>query len=193
MELTRVFAGQEVRIDGGDVDVTALAYDSRRVGPGSLFAAIPGAKSDGHAFIDTAVKQGAVAVLCEREVDVKGATRVIAKDSRVLLPDPNNSRDSKRMEPIPQTVLSKKFAADIGTIAEQRQMGVTHIAVSESDYGTFSRRGVRPKKDDAADFERRRAFYTTLLRNNTPLFQRDRGTVLYLHPGIRLYAMPPAE
>jgi UDP-N-acetylmuramoyl-L-alanyl-D-glutamate--2,6-diaminopimelate ligase len=85
VELTRVFAGQDVRIDGRDVDVTALAYDSRRVGPGSLFAAIPGAKSDGHAFIEQAVKQGAVAILCERDVDTKGATKIIAKDARKAL------------------------------------------------------------------------------------------------------------
>lgn len=48
-----------------DTDITDLTMDSRRAGPGSLFAAIRGTVTDGHAFIETAVGQGAVAVLCE--------------------------------------------------------------------------------------------------------------------------------
>jgi len=48
-----------------DTDITHLTMDSRRAGPGSLFAAIRGTLTDGHAYIETAVSQGAVAVLCE--------------------------------------------------------------------------------------------------------------------------------
>jgi hypothetical protein len=119
------------------------------------------------------------------------ATAVIAKDSRILLPDPNNSRDAARFEPLSQTILAKKFAADVGSIAELRKMGVTHVAVSETDYGRFFLNGVRPRKEETADFERRKAFYTELLRDGDLIFQRERGTVLYLHPGIRLYRLPP--
>lgn len=43
--------------------IGALECDSRRVVPGSLFAALPGAKADGSAFIPQAVARGAVAVL----------------------------------------------------------------------------------------------------------------------------------
>jgi hypothetical protein len=118
---------------------------------------------------------------------------VIAKDSRILLPDPRNSKDAARFEPMPQTILAKKFAADLGSIDELRSRGVTHIAISETDYGGFFRDGVRLKPGEVADFERRKAFYTTLLREGYPLFQRDRGVVLYLHPGIRLYAVPPGD
>lgn len=118
-------------------------------------------------------------------------TAVIAKDSRILLPDPKNSRDATRFEPMPQTILAKKYAADLGNIAELRRMGVTHVAISETDYGGFFLNSVRPQKRDIPEFERRKAFYSELLRNGDLLFQRDRGTVLYLHPGIRLYAMPP--
>ncbi len=85
MKLTRLFEGQDVRIDGGDVEVSALAYDSRRVVSGSLFAAIPGAKSDGHDFIPKALASGATSILCERDVDTGSATRVIAADSRRAL------------------------------------------------------------------------------------------------------------
>ncbi|MEP6670827.1 MAG: phospholipid carrier-dependent glycosyltransferase, partial [Chthoniobacter sp.] len=121
------------------------------------------------------------------------ATAVIVKDSRVLLPDPDNSRDATRFEALPQTVIARKYAADLGTIQELRKKGVTHVAISESDYGGFLLSGVRAKKGETADFERRKAFYTELRRDGELLFERERGTVLYLHPGIRLYAMPPAE
>jgi hypothetical protein len=121
------------------------------------------------------------------------ANAVIAKDSRILLPDPNSSRDGTRFEPMEQKIVAKKFAADIGTIEELRKMGVTHVAISETDYGRFFLSGVRPKKNEAEDFERRKIFYAEVLRAGDLLFHRERGTVLYLHPGIRLYAMPPGE
>lgn len=121
------------------------------------------------------------------------ATAIIVKDSRILLPDPNSSRDAARFEPLEQKILAKKFAADVGSIEELRKLGVSHVAISETDYGRFFLNGVRPKKDEVKDFERRKAFYAELLRSGDLLFQRERGTVLYLHPGIRLYAMPPGE
>lgn len=45
------------------VRVSGLSTDSRRVLPGSLFFALPGLRSDGHAFVDEAVGRGAAAVV----------------------------------------------------------------------------------------------------------------------------------
>ncbi|WP_404379366.1 UDP-N-acetylmuramoyl-L-alanyl-D-glutamate--2,6-diaminopimelate ligase [Caenispirillum salinarum] len=45
------------------VTVSGLTADSRAVGPGAVFAALPGAKVDGRDFIAQAVQAGAVAVL----------------------------------------------------------------------------------------------------------------------------------
>lgn len=47
------------------VPVSSIEIDSRKVKPGSVFVAIRGAQSDGHAFISKAVEQGAVAIVCE--------------------------------------------------------------------------------------------------------------------------------
>jgi UDP-N-acetylmuramoyl-L-alanyl-D-glutamate--2,6-diaminopimelate ligase len=44
-------------------DIRGLAADSRHVEPGFLFAALPGAKADGRAFIADAVARGAAVVL----------------------------------------------------------------------------------------------------------------------------------
>jgi hypothetical protein len=118
---------------------------------------------------------------------------IIAKDSRVQLPSSENSRARDHFGSLPQEIRGKKYAADLGTIRELRKSGVTHVAVSESDYGRFFLRGLRPKKDAVTDFERRRVFYKKLLREGKLLFATERGTVLYLHPGLRLYTIPPAE
>ena len=45
------------------VDVRGITADSRAVQPGFMFAALPGVKADGRAFIADAVARGAVAVL----------------------------------------------------------------------------------------------------------------------------------
>jgi UDP-N-acetylmuramoyl-tripeptide--D-alanyl-D-alanine ligase len=47
-----------------------VVIDSRRVGPGDLFAAVAGERADGHDFASAAVAAGAVAVLATRPVPV---------------------------------------------------------------------------------------------------------------------------
>ncbi|GAB3001625.1 UDP-N-acetylmuramoyl-tripeptide--D-alanyl-D-alanine ligase [Mycobacterium bourgelatii] len=47
-----------------------VEFDSRAVGPGGLFLALPGARSDGHDHAPAAVAAGAVAVLAARPVGV---------------------------------------------------------------------------------------------------------------------------
>ncbi len=49
----------------GAVSVVSLSADSRDVVTGSLFVAVRGFASDGHRYIDTAVRNGACAVICE--------------------------------------------------------------------------------------------------------------------------------
>jgi len=48
------------------LEVTGIASDSRKVKPGDLFVAVPGAKADGLAFVPQALAAGAVAVTAER-------------------------------------------------------------------------------------------------------------------------------
>lgn len=47
-----------------------VEFDSRKVTPGGLFLALPGARVDGHDFAEKAVESGAVAVLAARPVGV---------------------------------------------------------------------------------------------------------------------------
>lgn len=52
-----------------DREIRQLADDSRKVQPGALFVAVRGPGTDGHRFVEQAVKRGAVAVLAEEEVE----------------------------------------------------------------------------------------------------------------------------
>jgi len=47
----------------GDAEVRGLTADSRAVEPGYVFAALPGSKTDGRAFIADAVAKGAICIL----------------------------------------------------------------------------------------------------------------------------------
>ncbi|MGN6163832.1 MAG: UDP-N-acetylmuramoyl-L-alanyl-D-glutamate--2,6-diaminopimelate ligase [Flavisolibacter sp.] len=48
-----------------DIDISNIQIDSRKVQKGSLFVAVRGVAVDGHRFIEKAIEQGAVAVVCE--------------------------------------------------------------------------------------------------------------------------------
>jgi UDP-N-acetylmuramoyl-L-alanyl-D-glutamate--2,6-diaminopimelate ligase len=51
------------------VEVSALTADSRKVGPGTLFFAMPGTKADGLSFAAMAAKAGAAAIIADRLPD----------------------------------------------------------------------------------------------------------------------------
>ena len=50
----------------GDLEIAEVAYDSRKVKPGTLFVAIHGEKTDGNEFVGDAVARGAVAIVSEQ-------------------------------------------------------------------------------------------------------------------------------
>lgn len=58
-------AGIRSVVGSTDVEVKDIQVDSRKVKESSLFIAIKGTAADGHQFIDTAIKNGAIAVVCE--------------------------------------------------------------------------------------------------------------------------------
>ncbi len=65
-----------------DVDVSDLQHSAENVRHGSLFFCLVGSKCDGHDFAAIAERNGAVAVVCEREVDVR-CPQVLVPDTRV--------------------------------------------------------------------------------------------------------------
>jgi UDP-N-acetylmuramoyl-L-alanyl-D-glutamate--2,6-diaminopimelate ligase len=79
MELRALLAEIDAPSVVGDADreVRGLAYDSRAVEPGFLFAALRGRTHDGHAFVPEAVNRGAVAVLVDRGVAAPGGVAIV--------------------------------------------------------------------------------------------------------------------
>jgi UDP-N-acetylmuramoyl-L-alanyl-D-glutamate--2,6-diaminopimelate ligase len=78
---------------GADATVTGLAIDSRKVGQGTLFAALPGTQVHGARFVAGAIEDGAVAILTDREgaeiaAGMLAGTNValiVAEDARTTL------------------------------------------------------------------------------------------------------------
>jgi len=72
----------------------SVVIDSRKAGPGSLFAALPGEHVDGHDYAAAAIGAGAPAVLASRPVgvpalitpDVPGALAALARAAAAALP-----------------------------------------------------------------------------------------------------------
>jgi UDP-N-acetylmuramoyl-L-alanyl-D-glutamate--2,6-diaminopimelate ligase len=88
LRLAELFADAgEIRIHGDSMmDVTAIKYDSKRIAPGDLFAAIRGENFDGTRFIKEAAERGAGAFLVPEDTSerVEG-TYIYAPDVRKAL------------------------------------------------------------------------------------------------------------
>jgi len=69
-EIADATGGRLHRATGDEVVTGSVEFDSRQIGAGGLFVAVPGARVDGHDFAERAVAAGAVGVLAAREVPV---------------------------------------------------------------------------------------------------------------------------
>jgi len=67
-----------------DPEVTGLCYDSRRLKAGDCFVAIPGTHTDGHRYVETALRDGAVAAVVQRRTG-SGWPQVVVPDTRRAL------------------------------------------------------------------------------------------------------------
>jgi UDP-N-acetylmuramoyl-L-alanyl-D-glutamate--2,6-diaminopimelate ligase len=79
-------AGVTRIVGDASVEVGDLAYDSRRVGPGTLFFCVPGEKVDGHEFAAAAVEAGAAGLVVERELELDVAQVVVADARAAMAP-----------------------------------------------------------------------------------------------------------
>ena len=69
-----------------DEEVSQIDYDSRAVQSGSLFVCIPGAKVDGHSFIDQVIQKGAKVIVIEHPVEYQeGITYLLVDNARKAL------------------------------------------------------------------------------------------------------------
>lgn len=67
-------------------EINKIEYDSKKIEQGDIFVAINGYKEDGNKYIEAAVKNGAVAVVFQGEVEkLEGVTYIKVEDSRIAL------------------------------------------------------------------------------------------------------------
>ena len=74
-------AGMEMP-EAGDANVTGFAIDHRKVAPGTVFGAFPGARVNGEDFIGAAIEAGAVAVVARPTALVQGAVHFADREPR---------------------------------------------------------------------------------------------------------------
>lgn len=85
MKLSALLEGLEARVVAGDpeVEVDAVAYDSRKARGGTLFVCVEGFVTDGHRYVAQAAAQGCAAFLVQKDVEAPpGATVVAVPDTR---------------------------------------------------------------------------------------------------------------
>lgn len=94
MKLKEILVGLEgLKVRGNlDIDITHLDKDSRNIKENGLFVAIKGFDADGHEYVETAISQGATAVILQEGVNLElikkiptEVTVVVAKDTRYAL------------------------------------------------------------------------------------------------------------
>jgi UDP-N-acetylmuramoyl-L-alanyl-D-glutamate--2,6-diaminopimelate ligase len=70
-----------------DIAINKMDFDSRIVGANDIFVAIRGTISDGHDYIEKAIWQGAIAIVCDTfpETLTKGITYIQVKDTNKAL------------------------------------------------------------------------------------------------------------
>jgi UDP-N-acetylmuramoyl-L-alanyl-D-glutamate--2,6-diaminopimelate ligase len=89
-KLMEVFQGANVSLPAGasSLGICQVACDSRKVQAGALFFALHGAKADGNAFIQDAIKRGAIAIASEAPAPAKfpaGVVWIQVRDARKAL------------------------------------------------------------------------------------------------------------
>ncbi|NSW75960.1 MAG: UDP-N-acetylmuramoyl-L-alanyl-D-glutamate--2,6-diaminopimelate ligase [Candidatus Atribacteria bacterium] len=68
----------EAHIDNGALEVEGIAFDSRQVSPGYVFFALCGSNTDGHLYLEEALKNGAVLVVGERREPLQRLSGLIS-------------------------------------------------------------------------------------------------------------------
>ncbi|KGE18113.1 UDP-N-acetylmuramoyl-L-alanyl-D-glutamate--2,6-diaminopimelate ligase [Paenibacillus wynnii] len=82
-ELSSCLAASRLYGDG-DIEISDIQTDSRLIKSGDLFICLPGHTVDGHEYAPQAAAKGAVAIVCERKLDI-ALPQIIVDDSRFAM------------------------------------------------------------------------------------------------------------
>lgn len=69
-----------------DISIESIAYNTKKVNKNTMFVALKGSKFDGHNFIHEAIKNGAICLVVEEDVEIiDGVTIIKVKNTRKAL------------------------------------------------------------------------------------------------------------
>ncbi|SDB39602.1 UDP-N-acetylmuramoyl-L-alanyl-D-glutamate--2,6-diaminopimelate ligase [Bauldia litoralis] len=134
----------DLTIDTGTaaIDITGIASDSRAVGRGFLFAALPGSTTDGARFVDMAIAAGAVAVLAGTGADIPslpGVAVLRADDPRHILALMASRLHPRQPDKL-VAVTGTSGKTSVATFAREIFATAGHEAASLGTIGIASRR-----------------------------------------------------
>lgn len=85
MNLENLIKNLEAKVIGEtNLDILDITYNSKKVKKGSLFVCLCGENSDGHDFAKDAERNGAAAILCEKQVQVNIPQIVVSSTRKAL-------------------------------------------------------------------------------------------------------------
>lgn len=87
MKLIDILKGVNCEIKGDpNIDIGGVCYDSRKAKKKYLFIAIKGFKTDGILYVEEAIKNGAIAIVVDREIkEYPGVTTVLVEDAQAAM------------------------------------------------------------------------------------------------------------
>ncbi|MEO0496812.1 MAG: UDP-N-acetylmuramoyl-L-alanyl-D-glutamate--2,6-diaminopimelate ligase [Pseudomonadota bacterium] len=121
-------------IGDGSMPISGLTADSRKVSKGALFAALPGVKTDGSAYITQAIEAGACAILSTAPLEdaMDGVASVVCDNPRLALAQ----MAARFHAPQPQTIAAVTgTAGKTSVVAFLRQIW-EHAGIPAASLGT---------------------------------------------------------
>lgn len=88
MKLKELLNGMDYNVLCGDeeININKIEYDSRKIEKGDLFFCVEGYITDGHKYIKDVIQKGAVAVICQKDIETTSNVTVIKVDDvRVVM------------------------------------------------------------------------------------------------------------
>jgi len=147
MTIEQILQGVKLRKelpgDLGRTPVTGLDYDSRRVEPGFLFFAFPGARTDGREFANQAIERGALAAVSElpapegfsgRWIEVEHGRQALALAARNFYGNPTSGNPDARLKLTGVTGTNGKTTTTFLIDAVLRAAGKTTALVGTIEY-----------------------------------------------------------